>query len=385
MMRHLTTGATGDVTLSRGLQDVVLDRTEASYIDGKAGILEYRGFSIHDLAEHSTFEETAYLLLYGKLPSTAELAAFDQVLKSCRSVPEPVYDVIRTVRSAHPMDVLRTAVSALAAFDPDRNDHSEAAIVRKGIRLTSQFPVIVMAHHAIRQGRPPIAADPELSHAANFLYMLTGKAPSAQTAALMDRDFVLHAEHGVNASAFAARVVTGTNADLHSAVTAAVAALSGPAHGGAAEDVMKMADEISDPARAAQYVKDRLAEGQRVTGFGHRVYRVEDPRARHLREGVRRLSEERGEQKWYAILEAVVQAMQPYARRGIHVNVDFYAGVIYHLLGVPRDLFVPIFAVGRVPGWTVQIVEQARHNILIRPRLHYVGPHDQKYVPISSR
>jgi citrate synthase len=364
---------------------VYLDRTETSFIDGKTGVLEYRGFGIHDLAAHSTFEETAYLLLYGNLPSRQELAAFDARLKAERALPEPVYDVITSVKHAHPMDVLRTAVSALAGFDPDRNDNSEAANIRKGARLTSQLPIIVMAHHAIRHGRKPVAPDPKLSHAANFLYMLNGKAPSADTARLMDTDFVLHAEHGANASSFTARVVTGTNADLHSSITAAVATLSGPAHGGAAEDVMKMAVEIGEPERAAQYVKDILARGERVTGFGHRVYRVEDPRARHLREGVRRLSEERGEPKWYAILEAVVQAMQPYARRGIHVNVDFYAGVVYHLLGVPQDLFVPIFAIGRVPGWTVQVVEQFRHNILIRPRLHYVGPRERKYVPLSER
>ncbi len=381
----MTTGATGEVTLSRGLADVYLDRTEASFIDGKAGVLEYRGYSIHDLAERSTFEETAYLLLYGNLPDRTQLAAFDAELRASRAVPAPVYDVIRAVQHAHPMDVLRTAVSALAAFDPDRADNSEAANVRKGLRLTAQFPTIVMAHNAIRHERKPVAPDPKLGHAANFLFMLTGKAPSPDTARLMDKDFILHAEHGANASAFAARVVTGTSADLHSSMVSAIAALSGPAHGGAAEDVMKMATEIGDPARVPQYVKDLNAKGERVTGFGHRVYKVEDPRARHLREGVKKLSEERGEPQWYAILEAVVAAMQPYARRGVHVNVDFYAGVIYHLLGVPRDLFVPIFAVGRVPGWTVQIVEQFQHNILIRPRLHYVGKREQSYVPIADR
>jgi citrate synthase len=381
----LTTDQTVEVTLSRGLQEVYLDRTETSFIDGKAGVLEYRGYSIHDLAKNSSFEEKAYLLFYGELPTKAQLAAFDAQLKAARALPEPVYDIIRSVRTAHPMDVLRTATSALAAFDPDRHDSSPEANIRKGVRLTSQFPVIVTAHHAIRQGKRPTAPDPKLPHAANFLYMASGKAPSPDTAKLMDTDFVLHAEHGVNASAFAARVVTGTNADLHSSITAAVAALSGPAHGGAAEDVMKMAEDIGDPSRAAQYVKDTLASGGRVTGFGHRVYKVEDPRARHMREGVKKLSEERGEPKWYAILEAVVQAMQPYARRGVHVNVDFYAGVVYHLLGMQRDLFVPIFAVGRVPGWTAQVVEQFQHNILIRPRLHYVGPREKAYRPINAR
>ncbi|MSQ08311.1 MAG: citrate (Si)-synthase [Dehalococcoidia bacterium] len=376
---------TEQVTLHRGLADVYLDRTETSFIDGKAGILEYRGVSIHDLAAHSTFEETAYLLLTGQFPTSKQLAEFDSQLKADRQVPAQVYDIIGHVKHAHPMDVLRTAVSALAAFDPDRNDNSPAANLRKGIRLTSQFPTIVMAHHAIRNGRKPIEPNQKLGHAANFLYMIKGEVPSLDTTALMNLDFILHAEHGVNASTFAARVVTGTSADFHGSITAAVAALSGPSHGGAAEDVMKMAMDIGDPARAAQYVKDLLASGGRVTGFGHRVYKVEDPRARHLREGVKRLSEERGEQKWYAILEATVQAMQPYARRGVHVNVDFYAGVIYHLLGVPKDLFVPVFAVGRVPGWTVQIMEQFQNNILIRPLLQYVGPRERIYIPLSQR
>jgi citrate synthase len=376
---------TEQVTLHRGLQDVYLDRTETSFIDGKAGVLEYRGYSIHDLAGRSTFEETAYLLLSGELPSKKQLADFDAQLKASRQVPPQVYDVIRAVQNAHPMDALRTAASALAAFDPDRNDNSEAANLRKGVRLTAQFPTIVMAHNAMRQGKKPVPPDPKLSHAANFLYMLNGEAPTQDTTRLLDKDFIIHAEHGVNASSFTARVVTGTSADFHGSITAAVAALSGPSHGGAAEDVMNMAIEIGEPERAADYVKDLLARGGRVTGFGHRVYRVEDPRARHLREGVQRLSEERGEPKWFAILEAVVQAMQPYARRGIHVNVDFYAGAIYYLLGVPRDLFVPIFAVGRVPGWTVQIAEQFKHNILIRPLLQYVGPRERNYVPISQR
>jgi citrate synthase len=374
-----------DIQLHRGLQGVYFDRTETTFIDGKEGVLEYRGYSIHDLATKSTFEETAYLLLYGNLPTKAQLAEFDAQLKAARELPEPVLDVIKIVKKSHPMDVLRTAVSALASFDPDRGDNSVEATYRKGIRLTSQFATIVMAHHRIRAGKDPIAPSKTLSHAANFLYMLDGKEPTAATAELMDRDFVLHADHGSNASAFTARVVAGTSADLHGAVTAGIAALSGPSHGGAAENVMQMAQEIGSPENAAQYVKDLLGARKRVMGFGHRVYKAEDPRARHLREGVRKLSEEKGEPKWHAILEAVVDAMEPYARRGIHVNVDFFAGVIYYLNGIPQDLFVPIFAVGRVPGWTVQVVEQYEHNILIRPLLAYTGEHNRPYVPIADR
>lgn len=374
-----------DIQLHRGLQGVYFDRTETTFIDGKKGILEYRGYSIHELAEHSTFEETSYLLLYGALPTTAQLSEFDAQLKAARILPKQVLEVIEIVKDSHPMDVLRTAVSALASFDPDRNDNSPEASFRKGIRLTSQFATIVMAHHRIRHGKDPIAPCDSLSHAANFLYMLEGVEPAAETAELMDRDFVLHADHGSNASAFTARVVAATNADIHGAVTAGIAALSGPSHGGAAENVMQMAQEIGEPENAAQYVKDLLASRQRVMGFGHRVYKSEDPRARHLREGVRKLSEAKGEPKWYAILEAVVEAMKPYARRGIHVNVDFFAGVVYYLNGIPQDLFVPIFAVGRVPGWTIQVVEQYRHNILIRPLLAYTGQHDRPYVPIAER
>jgi citrate synthase len=215
--------------------------------------------------------------------------------------------------------------------------------------------------------------------------MLKGERPGADAAALFDKDMVLHAEHGSNASSFAARVVAGTQANLHAAVTSAVAALSGPAHGGAAEDVMRMAEEIGEPGKAAEYVKTKRANREPVTGFGHRVYRTEDPRARHMREGVKRLSQAMGEPKWYQILEAVVEAMRPYARHGVNVNVDFYSGVIYHLNGIPRDLFVPIFAVGRVPGWTMQVLEQLANNILIRPRLLYTGPGLRPYVPIDRR
>jgi len=341
------------IEIHRGLKGICFDRSATSLIDGRAGELSYRGYSIHDLAEHSSFEETAYLLLRGELPTQPELDTFDADLKAARELPEPVYDVIRAVKDAHPMAVLRTAVSALECFDPESADNSAEATLRKGIRLTSQVPMIVTAHQHIRRGRLPVAASRELGHAANFLYMLKGEAPSAAAAQLMDTDMVLHAEHGSNASSFTARVVVGTDATLHAAITAAIAALSGPAHGGAAENVMQMAKEVGDPANAAAYVKQKRSRREAVMGFGHRVYRAEDPRARHLRDGVERLSKEMGEPQWYAILEALVEAMKPYARHGVNVNVDFYAGVIYYLHGIPADLFVPIFAVGRVPGWTV--------------------------------
>ena len=373
------------IEIHRGLKGVYFDRSRVCYIDGRVGELRYRGYSIHDLAQHSTFEETCYLLLKGELAKRAELDAFTAELKTARVLPQPIYEVIRTIRNAHPMDVLRTAVSALAAFDAETADKSPEATLRKGIRLTSQVPMIVAAHEHIRNGREPVAPLGRLGHAANFLYMLKGKEPSDDAARLMDMDMVLHAEHGSNASSFAARVVAGTDADLHGAITAAVAALAGPAHGGAAENVMRMAQEIGDPSRTAEYVKTKRANKEPVMGFGHRVYRAEDPRARHMRAGVEKLSREMGQPQWYRILEGVVEAMKPYARHGVNVNVDFYAGVVYFLNGIPEDLFVPIFAVGRVPGWTVQVLEQLENNILLRPLTLYNGPPPRDYVPIDGR
>ncbi len=377
--------STETVQIHRGLKGVYFDRSPVCYIDGRAGELRYRGYSIHDLAQRSTFEETCHLLLEGDLPTAAQLRAFDEELKAVRSLPEALYSVIAAIKDAHPMDVLRTAVSALSAFDPETADKSREATRRKGLRLTAQVPMIVAAHEHIRKGRDPVRPDPALPHAANFIYMLTGNKPSADTARLMDMDMILHAEHGSNASAFTARVVAGTEADLHSAITAAVAALSGPAHGGAAENVMRMAHEIGDASNAAEYVKRKRANKEPIMGFGHRVYRAEDPRARHMRAGVEKLSREMGQPQWYQILEAVVEAMKPYARHGVNVNVDFYAGVVYFLNGIPEDLFVPIFAAGRVPGWAVQVMEQVENNILIRPLTEYNGPAPREYVPIERR
>jgi citrate synthase len=379
------TETAGAIKIQRGLKGVYFDRSPCTFIDGKAGELRYRGYSIHDLAQHSTFEETAWLLLNGELPTKLQLASFDAELKTARNLPAPVFDIIRTIKSAHPMDVLRTAASALSAFDPETADNSREATLRKAVRLTSQVPIIVATHSRIRAGNEPVTADRTLTHAANLLWMLTGKKPSSDAAQLIDRDLILHAEHGSNASSFAARVVIGTEANLHAAITAAIAALSGPAHGGAAEDVMKMAQEIGDPSRAADYVKERRKAGIAVTGFGHRVYRAEDPRARHMRAGVERLSKQMGEPKWFEILQAVVTAMAPYARHGVNVNVDFYSGVVYHLLGIERDLFVPLFAIGRVPGWAVQAIEQLENNILLRPLTLYNGPDARAYVPLDQR
>jgi len=375
-----------EVRIYRGLRDVYVDTTEASFIDGATGKLLYRGYNIHDLAEKSTFEEVIYLLLYGKLPTRAQLEGLDQTLRSSRAIPPEVVEVIRLVQRAHPMDVLRTAVSALAAFDPDVNDNSLEATRRKGLRLTAQAPTIVAYHERIRKGLEPVPPNPRLNHAANFLWMLFGTEPDPEEARLLDVDFILHAEHGANASAFAARVTASTLSDLHSAIVTGIGTLKGPLHGGAAEAVMRMVKDVAEPERARAWAEERLARGERILGFGHRVYKVEDPRARHLRERSRWLGERKGQPQWFQILQRFEnEIMAPYRAKGIYVNVDFYAGSIYYLLGIPEDLFVPIFAMGRIPGWTLQVMEQYRDNILLRPLLLYTGPMDLPYIPLEKR
>ena len=376
---------TETVRINRGLKGVYFERSGVSDIDGAAGMLTYRGYSIHDLATQSTFEEVCYLLIYGELPTADALATFDAELKAARVLPDGVLDVIEATKAGHPMDVLRTAVSALAALEPGSQRVGEEAFVENGIRLISQVPMIIAAHHALRSGRTPVEADPALGHAANWLWMLKGEVPSADAARLADVDFILHAEHGANASAFAARVAVGTETNLHGALVAAISTLAGPAHGGAAEDVMKMVEEIGSPENAGAYVAAKRKNREAVTGFGHRVYRTEDPRAGHMRDGVERLGREMGQPEWFEILQAVVEAMKPYARHGLNVNVDFYSGVIYQLHGIPMDLYVPIFAIGRMPGWIVQCVEQQRQNILIRPLTLYNGPEPRAYVPLEAR
>jgi len=374
-----------NVKINRGLKGIYFERSAVSHIDGSAGTLSYRGYSIDALATQSTFEEVSYLLIYGDLPTQAELADFDAKLKDARELPASVYDVIRATKDGHPMDVLRTATSALAALTPTSQDVSVEAFIENGIKLTSQVPMIIAAHDRIRNGLDPVAADKTLSHAANWLWILKGEKPTEDAARLADVDFILHAEHGSNASSFAARVTIGTEANLHGAIVTALSTLAGPAHGGAAEDVMKMVHEIGTPENAAAYVKAKRANREAVTGFGHRVYRAEDPRARHMREGVRKLGEEMGAPEWYAILQGVVDAMKPYARHGLNVNVDFYSGVVYQLHGIPMDLYVPIFAIGRMPGWIIQCIEQLEGNILIRPLTLYNGAEPRDYVALSDR
>ncbi len=372
--------------INRGLKDVYFDTTTSSFIDGQEGKLLYRGYNIHDLAEKSTFEEVVYLLLYGKLPNKQQLEEFDQTMRSNRRIPDEVIQILDLVKTAHPMDALRTAISALATFDPEVTDNSVEATLRKGVRLTAMGPTIVAAHHRLRQGLEPVAPDASLNHAGNFLKMLFDKEPDQDTTNLLDVDFILHAEHGSNASSFGARVTASTISDLHSAITTGVGVLKGPAHGGAAEEVMKMALDIGQPENAVEYCRNILDSGGRIMGFGHRVYKAEDPRARHLRDRSRELSQKVGQPHWFQILTYVEdEVMVPYRSRGIFVNVDFFAGSIYYLLGIPDDLFISIFALGRIPGWTLQCAEQFEDNMLIRPLMEYTGEMDLEYTPIAQR
>ncbi len=377
-------GDNPDHKIHRGLIGVHFDRSPTCFIDGQAGELRYRGYSIHDLAEHSTFEETAYLLIKGELPTQAGLALFDAQLKAERSLPEPVFDVIRMVKDAHPMDALRTAVSALAAFDTDVADISPEATMRKGVRLTSQVPVIVAAHHRIREGLKPVAPSGALGHAANFLYMLKGEAPHGDAAALIDTDMVLHAEHGSNASSFTARVVIGTGANLHAAITAAIAALKGNLHGGAAEATMNTLLEIGDLPKVDAFVDKAFETKRKIMGIGHRIYKHGDPRAKHLLEWARKMEAEQGHgQRYVDMALAMEQAVLRH--KELYPNVDFFSAPMLYYLGIPPALDTCIFAMSRVAGWSAHVMEQYRDATLIRPAADYVGPKEAVYTPLENR
>ena len=374
-----------DVTIHRGLKDIYLDRTKSSYIDGKNGKLYYRGFNINELANNSTFEEVSYLLIHGELPNKSELAEITRWMACAREIPSEIITLIDSIKHLHPMDVLRTIISALAAFDNNLADESMDANIERGLSITAKAPSIVAAHVRLRNGDKYIPPNPNLSHAANFLYMLNGREPDLLDAKLIDKDLILHAEHGLNASSFTARVVASTQSDMYSALTAGIAALKGPAHGGAAEGVMKQAQDIGDESNTAEYVKNLLSSGGRIMGFGHRVYKTADPRALILKVDAKNLSERKGNPKWFSILQSLAVCMEPYEKKGICENVDFWTGAIYNLLEIPDDIFVSIFALARIPGWTAQVTEQLNNNILIRPLLDYVGELDKPYIAIEER
>ena len=375
------------IQINRGLRNIYIDKTKSSMIDGKNGILLYQGYNIHDLAKYSTFEETSYLLIHGHLPNKKELDTFDQDLKNNRELPTEILDIIELLKNSHPMDVLRTTISAMSVPINNQSINLEKFVIKHGTRILAAVPTIVTTHARIRTGNKIIPPNKDLSHASNFLYMLSGKIPDPIESNLIDKDFILHAEHGVNASSFTARVTASTKADFYAAITAALAALKGPLHGGAAEGVMNMATEIGDKKNVEKYVDSFLKSGGRIMGLGHAVYKTADPRAIHLKEGAKQLSDKQGNPKWFSILNAITEtkAVQMRQRKGIHPNVDFWAGAIYSLIGIPDDLFVPIFAIGRIPGWILHILEQYQSNILIRPALFYNGSEEKKYININKR
>ncbi len=367
-----------------GLEDVVAATSSICDVNGKEGRLLYFGLDIHDLAQHSTFEETVYLLWHGRLPKRAELDELTRALARNRTLPGEVLSVMRELpKTAVPMELLRTAVSLLSMYDPDDADSSRDANVRKATRLVAQTPTIVAAIQAIREGRDPVAPREDLSLAANFLYMLFGKEQDATAVRAMDVALILHADHELNASTFAGRVTAATLADIYSAVVAAICALKGPLHGGANEQVFKMLQAIGSPDKAREWIKARLAAGEKIMGFGHRVYRTDDPRATHLRAISEQLGRERGETKWYEISRVVEDEVK--ADKGLYANVDFYSASTYHSIGIPTDLFTPVFAVSRMSGWTAHILEQYGNNRLIRPRAEYTGPTNVPYVAIDER
>src|SRR5215472_2150867 len=376
--------ATGSTT-PRGLEGVVATTSNICYIDGDRGVLAYRGIDIHELADHSTFEETCYLLWFGSLPTRRELRELHERLVQERKLDASIVTLLRNApRNALPMDVLRTAVSALSFYDPQEKSNDREANVDKTIRLTSQIAMIVAAYDRIRKGQPVVEPDPSLSHAANFLLMLNGTHPSSTAERALDIALILHADHELNASTFAARVTAATLSDMHSAITSAIGALKGPLHGGANEAVMRMLFEIDKKgADPVQHVKEMLANKKKVMGFGHRVYHTEDPRATHLRQMSRDLGRS-ANPKWYDMSEAIEKYIK--SEKHLNANVDFYSASTYTTLGFDVDLFTPVFAVSRISGWTAHVIEQLDDHRLIRPRAEYTGPaYRTRYVPMQER
>jgi citrate synthase len=372
--------------VGKGLAGVVAANSGICWIDGDAGVLAYRGIDIHELAEKSTFEECTYLLWFGRLPSRAELHEFSKRLSDARQLDPKVIDLLRSFpSSATPMEVLRTAVSALSFYDPDESDNEHDANVSKSFRLTSQIAMLVAAYDRLRKGKSVVEPDKSLSHAANFLWMLNGEKPTATATRTFDVALILHADHELNASTFAARVIAATLSDIHSAITGAIGALKGPLHGGANEAVMRMLFAIEkDGADPVDYVAKLLAQKKKISGFGHRVYHTEDPRATHLRKMSEELGESSGNAKWFKMSRAIEKHVL--AEKKLNANVDFYSASTYTMLGIDLDLFTPIFAVSRISGWAAHVIEQLDDNRLIRPRAEYIGPdYPVKYTAVEKR
>lgn len=370
----------------KGLEGVVATTSSICYIDGERGVLAYRGIDIHELADNSTFEETCYLLWFGRLPTRNELRDLRDRLAEERKLDASIIHRLHLApKHALPMDVLRTIVSALSFYDPEEKSNDREANIHKAIRLTAQIAMVVAAYDRIRKGKEVVEPDRSLSHAANFLLMLNGERPSKTAERALDIALILHADHELNASTFAARVTAATLSDMHSAITSAIGALKGPLHGGANEAVFQILQAVDkSKAEPVEYVKGMLAQKKKIPGFGHRVYHSEDPRATHLRKMSRDLGQSSGEPKWFEISRQIEEFVK--ADKKLNANVDFYSASTYHTLGIDVDLFTPVFAVSRISGWTAHVIEQLDDNRLIRPRADYIGPsYPQHYLPLEKR
>ena len=368
----------------KGLREIVAAQTKISDIDGAEGRLWYVGYPIEDLAVNATYEEVAFLLHELRLPTQGELDDLVAFMIEQREPSSFITDLMTTLaQQTSPMSMLRTTVSAASAYDPDGWDTSADADHRKALRLIAVTPTFLAMYHRMRTGQEIVRPHRKLPHAANFLYMLTGVEPSPEDADTLDTTFTLYADHTMNASTFTARIIASTLADMHSAITGAIAALKGPLHGGANEESMKMLEEVGSPERAEAYIKDRLERKQKIMGFGHAVYKTMDPRARILKRMAKDTGERHGDLRWYAISEALEEVAM--REKGLNPNVDFYAASVYHMLGIPTDLMTPIFAVARMAGWTAHVREQYADNRVIRPDSEYVGPRDRRWVPVEER
>jgi citrate synthase len=369
---------------STGLRGIAVGTSSISDVNGEKGELIYQGYNIHNLAEHSNFEEVVFLIWNKRLPTAAELSELQQALRAAYEIPAELIALMKQFpQDADPIDVLRTAVSALEFYDPNARDLSQETSVKTAIQLTAQFPTIVAAGDRIRRGHEPIRPDRSLNIASNGLYMLKGERPSERVGRIFDVCLILHADHELNASTFTARVVAGTLADMYASVTAAIGALSGPLHGGANTNVMKTLLEIGELKEVEPFLKKALSEKRKIMGFGHAVYKTEDPRATHLRQFSKEMGEAAGDSKWYDMSRKVEELMM--LEKGLYPNVDFFSASTYYMMGIPLDLYTPIFAVSRISGWTGHILEQYADNKLIRPRAEYIGARDVPYVAIEKR
>jgi citrate synthase len=371
-------------THAKGLEGVVAAETRLSDVRGEEGVLIYAGYNINELAGNVSFEEVVHLLHHNRLPNRAELSTLKKTLSQNRALPGNVIDILRALpKNTPPMHAIRTGVSALGCYDLDADTASFEVHKQQTLKLIAQVPIITAAFHRLRNGKPLLDSDPSLGEAANFLYLLDGEKPSREKEETMDLCYVLHADHGMNASTFSARVTIATLSDVYSAITTAIGTLKGPLHGGANEGVIKMLQEIGSPEKVDAFVENALAQKHKIMGIGHRVYKTLDPRAPHLRKMAQKLSAGIGESKWITMSDRIAELMLQ--RKKLNANVDFYSATVYYSLGIPTDLFTPIFAIARTAGWTAHILEQLSDNRLIRPQSRYTGPLDLKVIPIDQR